>query len=127
MTNESNPADELREARKLDAALEQCSEAQLTHFLHNIEALLADFDMIAIPNREVLEIVTDTQDRLQVWRKTVSRIRSLTQAKDAYDQLHNWDNEGGTVQQSTSRRLVSQMVDGHRRLVWADVEGVRER
>jgi hypothetical protein len=126
MTNESNPADELREDRKLDAALEQCSESQLTLFLHSIEALLAHLDSIAVSDHEPIDSVTDTQNRLQDWSQTLTRILSRKQTKEAYDQLHTWDNEGGQSSTSTSRRLLSRMINGERRLVWADVEESRE-
>lgn len=127
MTNELNPAAQRMKDEQFDAALEGRSEAELTHFLHTIDALRADLDIIALPDREPVESVIDVQGRLNAWTDTVTRTLSLKQAKDAHDQLHNWDNEGGTVQQATSRRLVSRMVDGDRRLVWADVEGLRER
>jgi hypothetical protein len=127
MTNERNPENNLLEDEQFDAALGLRSEAELTDLLRNIDTLHADLDTITIPDGEPVEAVIDVQSRLNIWTDKITRTLSLRQVKDTDDDLHNWDNEGGTVQQGTSRRLSSRMVNGERRLVWADGERIGGR
>ena len=122
MTNESKPENDLVKNRQFNAALAQMSEPDLTRLLHNVEALREDFRPIPLSNGEPIDAVTDAQNFLKIWNDKVSHLLAVNQAKDAYDQLHNWDNEGGTVHHTVPRRLLSRMVNGERRLVWADTE-----
>ncbi len=127
MTNPIKPEDNLFENRQLEAALAQMSETELARLLHYVDALYTDLARLTLPDDESIGIVTDTRHLLGILLDKVRRTVSLQQGKDAYDGLHAWDNEGGTVQHTMSRRVLSRMVDGERRLVWADAEGVGER
>jgi hypothetical protein len=127
MTNERNPENNLLENRQFEAALAQMSETELARLLHNVQALDADLDRLVFPDSGPISVVTDTQSLLKIFIGKVSRALSLRQVKDTYDDLHNWDNEGGTVHHAAPGRVLSRMVDGERRLVWADAEGVGER
>ena len=127
MTNPIKPEDNLVENQHLEAALAQMSETELARLLHYVEALHTDLARLSLPDDESIGIVTDTRHLLGILMDKVRRSVSLQQGKDAYDGLHAWDNEGGTVPHAASRRLLSRMVEGERRLVWADAEGVGEK
>ena len=127
MITQSQPEKNLLEDQQFDAALGLRSEADLTDLLRNIETLHVDLDTLTIPDGEPIEAVIDVQSRLNIWTDKITRTLSLRQVKDTDDDLHNWDNEGGTVQQGTSRRLLSRMVNGERRLMWADGERIGEQ
>jgi hypothetical protein len=122
MTNEAKPQKNSAKNRQFNAALAQMPESYLNRLLQSVEALQEDLQLVPLPDGESVEGETDAHNFLKIWNAKITRLLALKQAKDAYDQLHNWDNEGGTVHHTAPRRLLSRMVDGERRLVWADAE-----
>lgn len=108
------------ENQYFNAALDQMSEAELTSFLKHVKALNTDLGAIIIPDSEPVEAITEVQNYLKIWIEKISRLMSLKQVKDLNKETHTWDNEGGTVHRSASRRLLSQIVNGERRLVWIE-------
>ena len=112
MTNESKRENHPANKRQVNSALVQLSEPELVRLLNRVKALQKELRRIRSSDGEPVDVVIATQDVLKIWKDELDRILAAKQAKDTYDRLRNWDNEGGTVGRPTAPLVVADVEDG---------------
>jgi hypothetical protein len=127
MINEAKAENYQRDVLQFNAALAQMSESELARLLDKVEALEEDFQHISLRDGELPEEAAASENLLKSWNREVDRIFLDKQATDAYEQLQNWDNEGGMGDPNPSRRILVRTEGGKRRLIWADIEESRQQ
>jgi hypothetical protein len=78
-------------------ALQALSEDELLVLRHRILSVLLEIQILPGWADEFVQEVTATQGRLARCYELVESIFFFNQQKATYDQLCNWDNEGGQV------------------------------
>lgn len=122
MVNEFKLDNALTEHLHFSCELSQMTEMELFCLLDMIERLEEDFRRIPLRKSESLEAVTAAQNLLRIWSREVDQSLLDKLTTELHGQLHNWDNEGGRVAPTPSRRVIVRIEDGKRHLVWADTE-----
>jgi hypothetical protein len=95
VTNQTRLESKLAEKIRFPSALQQLSEYELKELRHRILSLQIDLQRIPPFDDELVEEVISTQGLLNRWHDAVERILAVKQRKATYNELCNWDNEGG--------------------------------
>jgi hypothetical protein len=97
MTDQFKRENDLAEKMRSTSALQQLSEYELKELRQDILSLKRYLQRIPLFDDELVEEVTSTQSLLNKWHDLVERAFAVKQRSATYDQLSNWDNEGGRV------------------------------